>query len=114
GRIGKGHGRSGDSGATTRKGWGILTLRLSGAVLAACGAVVRNIILVSQLIASPQTMLRTAAAQHLPHFVRKSGGSDSERNPTKGQLKVQGIFYRERDPSAIINGQTVTVGDCSG
>ena len=59
-------------------------------------------------------MLRTAAAQHLPHFVRKSGGSDSERNPTKGQLKVQGIFYRERDPSAIINGQTVTVGDRIG
>ena len=110
--IGKVHGSSAESGDTTRKGGGVFTLRFSGSVLAACGAVVSNIVLVLQLIASPQAVLRVAAAQHLPHFVRKTEGSESER--TKGQLKVQGIFYRARDPSAIINGQTVTVGDHIG
>ena len=112
--IGKVHGSSAESGDTTRKGGGVFTLRFSGSLLAACGAVVSNIVVVSQLIASPQNVLRVAAAQHLPHFVRRSSGADRPRNDPKGPLKVQGIFYRDRDPSAIINGQTVSVGDRIG
>lgn len=114
--IGKVHGSSAESGDTTRKGDGVFTLRFSGSLLAACGAVVSNIVIVSQLIASPQSMLRVAAAQHLPNlnFIRKGSTADRPRDGAKGPLKVQGIFYRERDPSAIINGQTVSVGDRIG
>src|SRR6266446_9298716 len=112
--IGKVHGSSAESGDTTRKSGGVFTLRFSGSLLAGCGAVVSNIIIVSQLIASPQSMLRVAAAQHLPNFIRKGATADRPRTGANGPLKVQGIFYRERDPSAIINGQSVSVGDRIG
>ena len=112
--IGKVHGSSAESGDTTRKGGGVFTLRFSGSLLAACGAVVSNIVIVSQLIASPQNVLRVAASQHLPNFIRKGSIADPPRTGPKGPLKVQGIFYRERDPSAIINGQSVSVGDRIG
>jgi len=112
--IGKVHGSAEDSGDTLKKGGGIFTLRFSGSLLAACGAVVSNIVIVSQLIASPQNVLRVAASQHLPSFIRKASDTPSQRNAPKGALKVQGIFYRERASSAIINGQTVSVGDHVG
>src|SRR4051812_26091228 len=74
--IGKVHGSSAESGDTTRKGDGVFTLRFSGTLLAAFGAVVSNIVMISQLIASPQAALRVAAAQHLPHLLRKSAAPD--------------------------------------
>ena len=113
--IGKVHRSSEESGDTTKKGGSVFTLRFSGSLLAAFGAVVSNIVVVSDLIASPQNVLRVVAAQHMPHFPSfVSRNPDRQRKNQKGQLKVQGIFYRERDPSAIINGQTVSVGDHVG
>jgi len=112
--IGKVHGSSAESGDTTRKSGGVFTLRFSGSLLAGCGTVGSNILIVSQLIASAQNLLRVAAAQHLPNFIRKGSAADHSHSGPKGPLKVQGIFYRERDPSAIINGQSVSVGDRIG
>ena len=107
--VGKVHCNNED---TTRKP-GFFTLRLCGSILAASAGIVTNIIPISQLVASPRSILQAASIPRLPQFIRRDSVSARQAREG-GLLKVQGIFYREHDPSAIINGQTVMVGDRVG
>jgi uncharacterized membrane protein YjfL (UPF0719 family) len=110
--IGKVHGKGEDG---TSKNGGPVALRFCGGVLAGAGAIVSCVIPISQAIASPQTFAQVIVQKHLSSILKKPGAGHSGTTETaKGPLKVQGIFFRTNDPSAIINGQTVFVGDRIG
>jgi hypothetical protein len=81
-----------------------------------CGGMVTKITPISQFVASPQIIQRFAGiAKGWPRmFQRTSHAGARGRNDPKGPLRIQGIFYRPNSPSAIINGQTVVVGDKVG
>src|SRR5258706_3013460 len=111
--VGKVHGSNGD---TTRKTDGLFTLRFCGSLIAGFGGIVSNITPIAEFVAAPQSILQLSAATHrLPQlFRRESAFARPRKENDKGPLRVQGIFYRERDSSAIINGKTVSVGDNVG
>jgi len=109
--ISKVHGNNVDTAA---KSTPVFTLAFCGTILAASGGIVSNVIPISQFIASPQIFQQFASVtKNMPRFFQSSSGAQARKN-AKGALRIQGIFYRENGASAIINGQTVSVGDRVG
>jgi hypothetical protein len=112
--ISKVHGNNVD---TTAKSAPVFTMAFCGTILAACGGIVSKVTPISQFIASPQILQQFGSVtKELPRFFQKSNYASARdrSNPNKGPLRIQGIFYRENGSSAIINGQTVSVGDRVG
>jgi hypothetical protein len=99
---------------TYQKSDPVFTTQFFGTILAACGGIVANITPISHFVASPQSVLRVQGLPHLPRLFRKETASARRPKPNDDSLRVQGIFYRTNDPSAIINGKTVFVGDTVG
>lgn len=109
--VGMVHGkREGD----TSKNGGLLSLQFCGCLLAGVGAIVSCVSPISQFIASPQTFLHLTSQTNWPKIFNKSAERSESTESAQAPLKVQGIFFRTNDPSAIINGQTVFVGDRVG
>jgi len=101
-----------NSGDTYQKSDPIFSLQFCGSILAAFGGIVANVTPISQFVASPQSVLRIQGSIHLPSFFRSERKTANARSKANnGSLTVQGIFYRTNDPSAIVNGKTVFVGD---
>ena len=115
--ISKVHGNNVD---TTAKVAPIFTMAFCGTILAACGGIVTKVTPISQFIASPGILQQfgsvTKSLPNLPNFFKRNNYASARdrNNPNKGPLRIQGIFYRENGASAIINGQTVSVGDRVG
>jgi hypothetical protein len=110
--IAKVHGKSEEG---TSKQGGLLSLQFCGCLLASAGAIVSCIAPISQFIASPQSIVRLTSQESWPEiFKKRAGGNSGSTRSAKGSLRIQGIFFRTNDPSAIINGQTVFVGDRIG
>jgi hypothetical protein len=94
----------------------IMTFGFCGIILATCGGAVAKITTISQFVDSPQIVQRFGGVTRGwgQVFQRSPRTYARSRNDPKGPLRIQGIFYRENSPSAIINGQTVVVGDRVG
>jgi hypothetical protein len=100
---------------TYQKSDPIFSLQFCGSIFAAFGGIVANVTPISHFVASPQSVLHLQGSIQLPNFFRfesKAAKARSKRND--GSLTVQGIFYKTNDPSAIVNGKTVFVGDTVG
>jgi len=116
--VAKVHGNSDDAIEKPNR---VLTVSFFGIVIAGLGAVVTFSAPMSKIVSSPQTFIRAHASEHLarlPELFRAQNSAIVARaEKVKGNgssLQIQGIFYKTTDPSAIINGQTVFVGDHVG
>jgi hypothetical protein len=111
--ISKVHGGNVDTAAKVNP---IMTFGFCGTLLAMCGGIVTKITPISQFVDSPQIAQRFAGVTRGwgQIFQRSPRSYARNRNDPKGPLRIQGIFFRENSPSAIINGQTVVVGDRVG
>jgi hypothetical protein len=111
----------GNSDETIEKPKGVLTVSFFALILTGLGAVITFIVPISECVSSPQTFIRAHASEHLtrlPELFRAQNSAILARaEKVKGKdstLQIQGIFYKTNDASAIINGQTVFVGDHVG
>jgi hypothetical protein len=117
--VAKVHGNSDD---TIEKPNRVLTVSSFGWIIVGLGAVVAFIAPISQIVSSPQTFIRAHASEHLsqlPQLFRAQNQAilsrvDKVKGSSGSSLQIQGIFYKTNDASAIINGQTVFVGDRVG
>ena len=113
--VGKVHANTEDTMAKRDK---IFTVRFLGIALAGLGAVVTYIAPISELVSSPTIFIRAHASEHLTQlpqlFKAQNEAILGKVDKSKTALQVQGIFYKPTDASAIINGQTVFVGDRVG
>jgi hypothetical protein len=115
--VAKVHGNSDDAIEKPNR---VLTVSFFGMVIAGLGAVVTFSAPISQIVSSPQTFIRAHASEHLarlPELFRAQNSAivaRAEKARGNNSLQIQGIFYKTTDPSAIINGQTVFVGDHVG
>jgi len=111
--ISKAHGGNVDTAAKVNP---IFTLGFCSVLLAMCGGVVSKITPISQLLTGPNVAQRLAGiSKGWPELFQRTRTANARpRNDPKGPLRIQGIFYRENSPAAIINGQTVVVGDRVG
>jgi hypothetical protein len=91
----------------------VFSTRFCGSILAACAGIITNISVIQQAVSAPQNMIHVTARERRAESAsptperkpeRRKGRSDS------AQMRVQGIIFN-RNPSAIINGKTVFVGD---
>ena len=118
--IGKVHGGS-DEGKTADR---IFTMRFCGSMLAACAGIVSNITPIQQAMQSPASILNMAkranardagpASERKGESSRPSFFRRASAKASGGPLRVQGIIFQRKAPSAIINGKTVFVGDRVG
>jgi hypothetical protein len=109
--VSKAHGGNVDTAAKVNP---IFTLGFCSVLLAMCGGVVSKITPISQFFAGPGVGQRLAGiSKGWPELFQRTAKA-RPRNDPKGPLRIQGIFYRENSPAAIINGQTVVVGDRVG
>jgi hypothetical protein len=103
---------------TYQKSDPIFSLQFCGSIFAAFGGIVANVTPISHLVASPQSVLQIQGSIHLPNlpnfFRSESKTAKARSRQNNGSLTVQGIFYKTNDPSAIVNGKTVFVGDTVG
>jgi hypothetical protein len=115
--VAKVHGSSDDAIEKPNR---VLTVSFFGMVIAGLGAVITFSAPISQIVSSPQTFIRAHASEHLarlPELFRAQNSAivaRAEKARGNNSLQIQGIFYKTTDPSAIINGQTVFVGDHVG
>jgi len=111
--VGKALGNNVD---TTAKTAPIFTCAYCGIILALCGGALDKLTLISEYVSAPAIVQTVGSfGKSWPQFFRPGSHTGARRrNDPKGPLRIQGIFYRERGASAIINGQSVSVGDHVG
>src|SRR5439155_18235425 len=110
--ISKVHGGGDDFKRADR----ILTMRFCGSLLGSFGGVVSNIAHVQEVVSAPAAIFHATAREHAPpvKLTETSTPSRESGHGEPGNFKVQGIIYRPADPSAIVIGITVFIGDRVG
>jgi hypothetical protein len=118
--VGKVHGNGGEEFKSRDR---VITTRFCGSMLAACAGIVTNITPIQQAMQAPASLLhpmsRADAREPAATPTTKSSKPSRslfrrESSSAAAPLKVQGIIFQQKNPSAIINGKTVFVGDRVG
>ena len=125
--ISKAH--SGGNGEDFKRPDRLITARFCASILGGFAAIITNITPISLALSAPHATLQATARDPVPSSKPVEVSTDSSpRESTRSResthsrgssrsdasyFKVQGIFY-QKNPSAIVNGKTVFVGDRVG
>ena len=90
------------------------SLQFWGPVVALCGGLIAGQARAQKVIHYVGHTLRTAGFSTHARESGKARRTDSKKSSPVSSLKLQGIFYRKAGSSALIDGQTVAVGDWIG